>query len=349
MGRKYIFVLCIFLFSYRLYGQTNHDKVYSKTRLGISGTTFTINNKPVFLYGISYYSVLGAPDNFIRKDLKDIKGYKFNWIRVWVNWVGADTDISAVDDNGYPVGAYMDKLKWLVEQCDRKGIVVDITLAHGNNKDGRSLKTFDAHQRAVRSVISALHGYSNWYLDLANERNVGDARFVSFDDLKKLREVCKQLDPHLLVTASSGGDIDNNDLKAYLQTVKVDFISPHRPRTAESATQTAAKTREYLAQMKVYGKVVPVQYQEPFRRGYTDWQPEVKDYIADMEGAKSGGAAGWCFHNGSERTTKDNKPNVLLICMSSGYLINWTRWSYRLLKQWQAGNSQKFRVVSFSP
>ncbi|GAA4102268.1 hypothetical protein GCM10022392_29040 [Mucilaginibacter panaciglaebae] len=276
--------------------------------MGVSASVFTINGKPAFLYGISYYGALGAPDRSIEQDLADIKRYKFNWIRVWVNWAGGDTDISAVDDNGYQVNTYMDKLKWLVAQCDRRGIVVDITLAHGNKKDGMSLKTLAAHQQAVRSVISALGSYGNWYLDLANEHDVGDNRYVSFDDLKALRELCKTLKPGLLVTASAGGDISKADLGAYLQKVEVDFISPHRPRTPESAMQTEARTREYIEQMKTYGRVIPVHYQEPFRRGYTNWQPEVKDYVADLNGAIAGGAAGWCFHNGDQRASEGNKP-----------------------------------------
>jgi hypothetical protein len=271
--------------------------------LGISKSTFTINNKPTFLYGISYYSALGAPNVFIQKDLADIKKNKFNWIRIWANWPGTDTNISAIDDDGNAVKTYMDKLKWLVELCDRKGIVVDVTLAYGN-----LIKTFDSHERAIKSIITVLKPYKNWYLDLANERDVGDARFVSFDNLKKLRETGKELDPDLLITASAGNDISRSDLKVYLETVKVDFISPHRPRTAESVMQTETKTREYINWMIDYGKVIPIHYQEPFRRGYTDWQPEAKDYITDLNGAKSGGAAGWCFHNGDQGGDPNHKP-----------------------------------------
>jgi len=42
--------------------------------------------------------------------------------------------------------------------------------------------------------VRVLKPYSNWYLDLANERNVGDKRFVSFDDLKELRESVRKID-----------------------------------------------------------------------------------------------------------------------------------------------------------
>jgi hypothetical protein len=280
----------------------------SETKLGINHTTFTLNNKPAFLYGISYYGALGAPESFIQKDLADIKKYDFNWIRIWANWPGTDGDISAVDDDGNPVDTYMNKLKRIIQQCDKVGIVVDVTLAHSNNKNGRSLKTFEAHERAVGSIVTALKSYQNWYLDIANERDIGDSRFVSFKDLKRMRDTAKRLDPDLLITASAGNDINYEELNSYINDVKVDFISPHRPRTVQSPSQTAAKTKEYLVWMEKLGKSVPVHYQEPFRRGYSDWQPQMKDYITDLLGAKKAGAAGWCFHNGDQRTDPQHQP-----------------------------------------
>jgi hypothetical protein len=88
----------------------------------------------------------------------------------------------------------------------------------------------------------------------------------------------------------------------------VDFISPHRPRDADSPAQTESKSREYLAWMKELGRVVPVHYQEPMRRGYSTWNPTVEKFVTDLRGALDGGAAGWCFHNGGERSSPDGRP-----------------------------------------
>jgi hypothetical protein len=57
--------------------------------------------------------------------------------------------------------------------------------------------------------------------------------------------------------------------------------------------------------MKDAKRVVPVHYQEPFRRGYGDYPPTADDFLTDLQQAKDGGAAGWCFHNGSVRNNKD--------------------------------------------
>jgi len=213
-----------------------------------------------------------------------------------------------VDANGNPREPFFTKLKWLVSACDRKGIIVDITFTRGKDETGARLQTLDSHRRAVEAIIKLLSPYHNWYLDLANERDVRDDRFVSFEELKQLRETAKKMNSGLLVTASAGNDISRDDLREYLQTVHVDFICPHRPRNSASIGQTEAKTLEYLTWMKESGNIVPVHYQEPFRRGYTDWQPDAEDFIRDLLNAKAGGAAGWCLHNGGQRGQPDEIP-----------------------------------------
>lgn len=166
-----------------------------------------------------------------------------------------------------------------------------------------------AHQQAVTTLIGTLKASRNWYLDLGNERDVRDGRYVSVEDLKTLREQVRRLDPQRLVTASFGGhDLSENDVRDSLGTAGLDFVCPHRPRQAEAAGQTESRTRAVLAWMQTLGRVVPVHYQEPFRRGYTAWEPVAADFLTDLRGAVAGGAAGWCFHNGSQRGTPDGRP-----------------------------------------
>jgi len=280
------------------------------TRLGVKGTAFTLNGKPTFLYGISYYGGLGASEETLKKDLVDIKRYGFNWVRIWATWAAFENDVSAVDADGKPREKFLKNLQRLVAACDRQGVVVDVTLSRGNGVNGPArLQTLEAHRRAVKVIVTALEGRRNWYLDLGNERSVKDNRFVSVEDLKDLRELARKLDQDLLVTASHHGvDLTKDDIRGYVQTVRLDFLSPHRPRTADSPKQTEGKTKEYVAWAKELGCEVPVHFQEPFRRGYGKWQPRAEDFVADLKGARAGGAAGWCFHNGDERSAKDGKP-----------------------------------------
>ncbi len=283
------------------------------TILAIDGSRFTVNGEPTFLLGVSYYGALGAAKEFVLRDLDDIERFRFNWLRVWATWEGFGEDVSAVDAAGHPRSPYAERLQWLVAECDRRGLIVDVTLTRGAPTGGvppiGRVADFESHERAVTTVIDLLGDHRNWYLDLANERDVGDARYVSPEELKSLRALVRRLDPQRLVTASFGGhDLDEGDLRDALVTADLDFLCPHRPRHPESPTQTQAHTRECLALLRKMERLVPVHYQEPFRRGYETWEPTAADFLEDLRGAVAGGAAGWCFHNGSQRTVADGEP-----------------------------------------
>src|SRR5207302_2392091 len=99
----------------------------TRTVLAIKDTRFTINGRPTFLYGISYYGALGASEDFIGRDLDDMQRYGFNWIRVWANWRAFGVDAAAVDGAGRPITEGLEKLKWLLEECDRRRLIVDVT------------------------------------------------------------------------------------------------------------------------------------------------------------------------------------------------------------------------------
>jgi len=292
---------------------TTADKLSAATtRLAVKEGKFTVNGKPTFLYGISYYAALGAPEKFIEQDLKEMKKLGFNWIRVWATWHMFDNNISAVDEKGNPREPYFAKLKWLVKKCERMGMVVDVTLSRGsavNKKKVPYIMTLEDHGRAVENIVKALKPHGNWFIDLANERNFGDNRFVSMAELAKVSKVVKRIDAERLVTASHVNDIDREGLRNYLLKVKVDFISPHRERNAKSPGQTKAKSGECIKRMEEIGRVVPILYQEPFRRGHIrNWEPTPDDFVTDARGAFEGQAAGWCFHNGDQRHKPDGKP-----------------------------------------
>jgi len=279
------------------------------TILGVRGSQFTVNGTPTFLFGLSYYGGLGASDEFIRRDLEDAQRAGFNWIRIWATWASFSNDVSAVDTEGRPREEFLSKLGRIVRFCDDRAMIVDISLSRGNGVSGPPrLQSLEAHLRAVHSLVTALKPLRNWYLDLSNERNIRDKRFTSFDDLKALRRRVRKLDPERLVTASHAGDLTRDDVREYLLNVGVDFLTPHRPRDAGSANETARLTKYYLDAAKELGRVAPLHYQEPFRRGFGQYEPVASDFITDARNAKENGAAGWCFHNGDNRSAADGRP-----------------------------------------
>jgi len=282
------------------------------TELGLDATHFTINGRRTFLLGISYYGALGAPEDFISKDLDDMERDGFNWIRVWATWAAFGNNISAVENDGAAREPYLTKLESLLQDCDRRGMIVDVTVSRQNDTTGGPrLQKFEEHERAVRVLVERLRPYRNWYLDLGNERNIQDKRFVPYEDLQKLRALVRELDPKRLVTASHSSD-DESFLKTfekYLRDVKVDFLANHRPRSAASAEESRVAVESCRKRLKELDLNSPIHLQEPFRRGYTKgWEPTVEDFFRDLRGAIKGGAAGWCFHNGAQAGRQDGVP-----------------------------------------
>jgi hypothetical protein len=267
--------------------------------VGIDGTAFTLDGKKTFLLGASYYGALAATDDFIAGDLDDLKALGFNWIRVWAVWDTFDSNVSAVDTAGNVREPYLSKLQAVIAAAAKRGMVVDVTLARMP-----CLPDQEAHLRAAETLAKALQGCRNVYFDLANERdqNYAGGGFVSYPELRALRDRVKAADPDRMVTAS-GDPTDRADLSRYLGEAGLDFISPHLARDVGTEQRTADATRKYLGWMNELGRAAPIHYQEPFRRDFLDyrgfWQPEAETFCADLRNAKLGGAAGWCFHNGS--------------------------------------------------
>ena len=88
----------------------------------------------------------------------------FNWLRVWATWSSADQDVSAVDSEGHPREPFLGRLQWLVAECDRRGLVVDVTLTRGAQAltgvpRGR-LPDLAAHQQAVATLVARAQGVS---------------------------------------------------------------------------------------------------------------------------------------------------------------------------------------------
>lgn len=283
------------------------------TKLSLAGSRFAINGVPTFLVGISYYGGLGASEQQIVRDLDDIQRAGFNWVRVWATWDSFGENVSAVDEAGSGREPFLQRLQHLVAECDRRQMVADVTLARDTRDhtttDGVHLPHAAAHRTAVRTIIDTLRNHRNWYLDLANERDVRDRRFVSVDELKTLCRLAHECDPQLLVTASFGGhDLTNSDVRDLLQSVRADFLAVHRPRHADSPQQTEQRTQDVLRIITDLRLTAPVHHQEPFRRGYARWEPTAEDFLTDLRGAMEGGAAGWCFHNGATKTSVDGQP-----------------------------------------
>ena len=66
------------------------------TELDVEGARFTVNGKPTFLLGASYYGALGASREFVQQDLDDMRKVRINWIRVFATWGAFGNNVSAI-------------------------------------------------------------------------------------------------------------------------------------------------------------------------------------------------------------------------------------------------------------
>lgn len=271
------------------------------TTLGVEGTRLTLDGRPTFLLGVSYYAGLARTPELMARDFDDLSARGVNWVRVWATWDMWDS-VPAVDAAGHAREPAMSNLRTLVRLADERGMVVDVTLHRGG-----VLTNHEAHLAAARTIARELLPWRNVYIDVANERDVRDRRYVTPQQCRELRDAIRAIDPERLITASCTFG-SAQELAEFLEVTQVDLIAPHLPRNADAPGKTQERVERYLAWMRETGRAVPVHLQEPFRRDYGAWQPEAEDFLTDLRGAVAGGAAGWCLHNGSNRHADDGEP-----------------------------------------
>jgi len=82
---------------------------------------FTIDGKPTFLEGVSYFGIGSVLSEFIEADLKDIQRDGFNWVRCWVFWAG---NWSVLTPNGQLLPGFTN-LMHIIQTADKLGMIVD--------------------------------------------------------------------------------------------------------------------------------------------------------------------------------------------------------------------------------
>lgn len=268
--------------------------------LGISGDGrfFTIDGVPTYLNGISYYGgcQISTP-SMVTQDLDDMQARGINWLRVWTFWNFNGQYAAPVTDlNGNVQEPYMSRLKNIITEANNRGMIVDVTMSRNNTQS-----TINQYIACAQTIATHLLPYRNVYIDIGNERDVGDSRYISIPDCGSIINAIKAIDPNRICTAS-GVPTSQSDLSYFFNTGRLDFIAPHLCRDQGCAAQTYSTVRTYVTWMTNLGRRAPVHLQEPFRRGYTSYNPVQEDFYRDNSGGKAAEAAGWCLHNGSDPT-----------------------------------------------
>ncbi len=313
---------------------------FGQTILGISqdGKYFTINGVPTWIQEITYFTPHDlATENTTKfeklgEELDAMKSRGINCIRIWLqtgnwDWDAQDWDqdcskflsfspyVKDAEDGSFSRNPapndtfrYWHRIRRLLEKCDEKGIIVDISLLYGGpscpgTKDIKPNSVFE--QESLAGILTTDFSYlKNWYLDIENEW-AGHLQSRSMDEaiinIGLIRTVVQGIDSGRLCTASCGPyDAETGSWNAPKWTPdrfddycdNVDFVAIHENFYSGAAVSFL---KDNLPSSK------PIHCQEPNRRGKffpgTAYFPAASEFIADLRAAAENGAAGWCFHN----------------------------------------------------
>ena len=266
MIHRFILAVCLFLVS------------ANAREITVSGTRFLIDGKPFPYTGISFFNAIYNPA-FNRsgeeraKWLEKFQRYGINVLRVWSQWdskrsfVDAGPECTLYHPDGRLREASLERLKQIVADADRAGMVVELVLFSQESWHDQIRLGPAESDRAVAAITRELKPWRNLTFQVWNEFS---ERVL--DHLKTIRAN----DAKRLVTNSPGfagvlGDQEQNRA--------VDYLTPHTSRQGSGKTwEIAPKEIEYL--LARYRK--PVVDDEPARNGTPNFGgPKERTWPAD--------------------------------------------------------------------
>ena len=263
------------------------------TDLNIKGSQFLINNKPTFLFQLNYYSALEASRYSIEQDLDDMQRLGINSIRIGIKCNTSGEDISVTDTMGNPIPQKMNKLRWILAECDRRGVIVGLAFPNTEN--------FKVQQKAVSAVASELKVLQNWYVDFSMEPD-NHGEVIPINQLQELRDIVKQKAPGLPFALSIDDGLSENEMRSLLLNVNIDFIN--LPGKFAEPSNSTKIIRQCMLWMKKFGREVPVNCQVSINHDLQkEFYPLASNMIIGLHESIKHGTAGWCVclrGNGNE-------------------------------------------------
>lgn len=262
-----------------------------------------VGGEPRFLLGVSLFDALGTKPPDVQT-LARLRDAGVSVVRVWAHW---HDPIYAAD--GSLTDAGRDRLLALVRRMAEHELILELVLLRPGQMPGEQFAIFqdeDARRRAVREIASALVSQPNVFFDIYNEHDHPHGR-VSHAQAAAFRQEVDRADPDRLVTISSTeyhvvdakGVVDQDGraaLREEIETVGVDFVSVHLPRTADWADSTARRVAAIREALDAIGLPRPLYLNEEQRAREGETPIPASAYVRAAAGARERGAAGWTFH-----------------------------------------------------
>ena len=274
--------------------------------LTVSGTAIAIDGRAAFLTGVSLFDALGsvAPRDV---DLDALKSAGVNTVRVWAHW-----HEPVYQPDGALSAAGRARLLALVGRLQSRGMLLELVLLRPGQLPGQPFAVFASEAtraRAVEEITRALLPFRNVLFDLYNEHDHPDGP-ITHAAARALRDRVKAIDAGRVLTISStethlispAGAIDagaERNLRGEVGTdtdsVGVDVVAPHFPRTDDWDTATGARVQAVRAALDRLGSRAPIYLNEE-RRAEPGTRVDPTAYPRACAAARSAGAAGWLFH-----------------------------------------------------
>ncbi|MBI4906994.1 MAG: hypothetical protein HY820_25425 [Acidobacteria bacterium] len=232
--------------------------------LTIAGTRFLLDGKPFPYTGVSFFNAVYNPAfNKTSEDrvawMRKFQRYGINVLRIWSQWdnkrgfVDSCAECSLYHQDGRLRNEHVGKLKAILTDADREGMVIELTLFSQESwHDGIKLAP-DAAARGLTALTRELAAFRNVTFQVWNE----------FSELVPEHvKTIKSIDPKRLVSNSPGGG--GAIIGEPAQQRVLDYLSPHTSRQGNGKTWLVAPTEiRYLVER--YRK--PVVDDEPARNG----------------------------------------------------------------------------------
>lgn len=278
----------------------------SHPALTVSQQAFVVDGRTVFLRGVSLFDALGTVPPRDR-DLDALKGWGVGAVRVWAHW---HEPIYQAD--GTLTVSGRKRLLTLARRLQARRLIFELVLLRPGQLPGQPFAVFKseaARLKAVEAMAEALRPFGNVLFDLYNEHDHPDGP-ISHAAARALRDKVKAIDGARVVTISSTeshlvsakGEIDENgarnlreEIGSGADSVNVDLLAPHFPRTDDWASATGARIRAVRAALDRIGSHVPI-YLNEARRADGAARIQADAHQRAFADAKSAGAAGWVFH-----------------------------------------------------
>ena len=232
--------------------------------LSISGARFLLDGKPFHYTGVSFFNAIYNPsfggDHQERvRWLRKFQRYGINVLRVWAQWdtkrgfVDSGPDHTLYFSDGRLRMAHVERLKHILADADREGMVVELTLFSRQSRPAGGRLTPEASGRALAALTRELIPYRNVTFQVWNE----------FSELVPEHvKTIKAADPKRLVTNSPGGA---GVLKGSAEQPRLlDYLTPHTSRQGAGKPWVLAPAEIHYLLLR-YKK--PVVDDEPARTG----------------------------------------------------------------------------------